>query len=126
MDKKRILLVDDDPDILFTMSEILKISGFDVTARNNGKAALIAAKNHHFDVMVLDLKMPVMDGVETFAELKKNKDNPCVFFVSAFIPDDLKSALLKQGAADVFEKPLDIGKLLKSLDCYRQVHKKSS
>jgi CheY-like chemotaxis protein len=71
MKDARILLVDDETVFANNMSKLLNRRGYQVTAVNSGDAALQALMNNSFDVMVLDLKMPGMDGIATMHEMRK-------------------------------------------------------
>ncbi len=67
----RVLLVDDEAIFTKNMSKLLMFRGYAVTAVNSGDAAIRELEQNHFDVMVLDLKMPGMDGITTLKESKK-------------------------------------------------------
>ena len=70
MKKADILLVDDEVVFTTNMSRLLSSRGYQVTAVNNGEEAIRALKEKPFDVMVLDLKMPLMDGITTLQQMK--------------------------------------------------------
>jgi CheY-like chemotaxis protein len=71
--KKKILVVDDTPDILTVMSAVLSGGGYDVIIASNGKDAVILAKAELPDLILLDIRMPDMDGVQTTDILRSNK-----------------------------------------------------
>ena len=69
--KLKLLIVDDEVDFLNSIAKRLELRSFDVTAVTNGKDAINAAKRRKFDLALLDLKMPGMDGTEVLGVLKK-------------------------------------------------------
>lgn len=73
MDKFRVLIVDDEVDFVETLVKRLIDRGLEVDGVNSGKAALEIIDTKDFDVIVLDVKMPGMDGIETLRENKKEK-----------------------------------------------------
>ena len=79
---KRILVVDDDPDIRVLEEKILKREGYEVTTASNGKAAIEAIKTKEFDLVLLDIMMPGIDGFEVsrfFRRELEDKNMPVVF-----------------------------------------------
>jgi len=72
--KKKILLVDDEPDLLEVMEAILHMGGYDVIRASSGKEALKLAEAEHPDLILLDIKMPEMDGVQT-TDLLRNHES---------------------------------------------------
>jgi two-component system, OmpR family, response regulator ChvI len=66
--KKRIFLVDDEPDITMTISVVLESKGFEVQSYNDPVSALSSFKPYHYDLIILDVKMPSMDGFELYNE----------------------------------------------------------
>lgn len=108
-DKKiKILLVDDEEDILEFVSYNLRKEGFLVELANNGKEAILMALKFHPDLILLDVMMPEMDGVETCLELRKHKDlnNTLIAFLTARSEDYSQIAGLEAGADDYISKPI--------------------
>jgi DNA-binding response OmpR family regulator len=99
--KKRILVVDDDPDITLTLSSVLEESGFDVAFFNNPLLPLRAFKPHYYDLVMLDIKMPEMNGFELYQQLKKKDNRVRVCFLTAIT----EFSDYKQYKKDVYPKP---------------------
>ncbi len=108
----RILIVDDEKNLRFTLAEILQEEGYEVSSAATGEEALAMSQQHHYDVVLLDVRMPGIDGVEVFRELRRRHDMVRVILMSAFAIDDLKRAALDEGAIAFLEKPLDIQKVV--------------
>ena len=81
--RKKILVVDDEPDITFTLNAILKKSGFEVSSFNDPLLALQSFKPHYYDLVTLDIKMPAMNGFELYQKLKEKDDHVKVCFLTA-------------------------------------------
>ncbi len=80
---KRIMLVDDEPDINAALSVVLKRAGYEVDAFENPLIALEKLKPGFYDLIILDIKMPEMDGFELFREIKKVDKKPKICFLTA-------------------------------------------
>jgi CheY-like chemotaxis protein len=109
-DLRRILLVEDDPDIqeLAVMS-LETVGGFDVTACDDGGAAVDAARRSSPDLIVLDWMMPGMNGGETLAALRRDpvtRAVPIIFMTAKVRPEDVER-MRSLGALDVIRKPFD-------------------
>jgi len=104
----KILLVDDEPDILEFMGYNLRKEGYLVTTCTNGKDALKLAQQHIPHLIVLDVMMPEMDGIETCSELRKIPEiqNTIITFLSARSEDFTHIAGLDAGADDYITKPI--------------------
>ncbi len=104
----KILLVDDEPDILEFLSYNLKKEGFEVHTAQNGEEALNIAKKILPQLIILDVMMPEMDGIETCEELKKIPDlnNTIITFLSARGEDYTQIAGFEAGADDFVTKPI--------------------
>jgi len=99
-----IALVDDDRNILTSVSMTLEAEGFQVHTYKDGQEALREISRHPPDLAVLDIKMPRMDGMELLGELKKRADLPVIFLTSK--DDELDEAMgLRMGADDYIKKP---------------------
>ena len=81
--KKRILLVDDEPDITISISAVLESNDLEVTSYNDPGLALSSFKPHHYDLVMLDVKMPKIDGFELYNEIKKIDNRTKVCFITA-------------------------------------------
>ena len=116
MKGSRVLLVDDEVVFTTNMSKLLTSRGYRVTAANSGDAAIRALEESDFDVVVLDLKMPGMDGITTLKEIKK-----LGLFIETLIltgHGSIDSALeaVKLGAYDYLTKPCEIGDLVAKIE----------
>ena len=109
---KRILIVDDDKDLRFNLSCILKEEGYEVIAAADGKQALNALAENVLDLVLLDVRLPGMDGVELLEEIKKIEQNLPIIMLTAY--SDVKSAVkaMKSGAFDYITKPFDEEELI--------------
>jgi DNA-binding response OmpR family regulator len=81
--RKKILVVDDEPDITFTLHAILQKRGFEVSSFNDPLLALQSFKPHYYDLVTLDIKMPIMNGFELYQKLKEKDDHVKVCFLTA-------------------------------------------
>ena len=118
---KRILLIDDEPDITFTVKDILEDNGFQVDSFNDPILALNYYKVNFYDLVILDIKMPKMDGFELYTKIKDKdpKVKICFFTATAMFTEEIKKALLALGKTineDYFiQKPVEMGDLVKKL-----------
>ncbi len=110
MDARRLLLIDDDDDIRDVAAMALEeVGGFEVQAASGGMAGLELARDHAFDVIILDLMMPQLDGVATFERLKSDPATAAipVIFMTATARSGEHDKLRALGAAGVIGKPFD-------------------
>lgn len=115
----RVLIVDDDIDVCETFRDILELEGYTVTMALNGEEALRATEECGFDVVLMDIKMPGMDGVETFAHLHERCPEIPVIMLSAYALHDRIAEALRLGAYAALRKPVGIRKLLDMLTAAR-------
>jgi CheY-like chemotaxis protein len=107
-----VLVVDDSQGICRTMSLILKKKGFDVECVGDGPAAIARARERPFDVFLLDIRLPGMDGVELFKRLKPARPGARYAMMTAYALEDKVREALAGGAEGVFYKPLDLEKVI--------------
>ncbi len=109
---KKILIVDDDEDFRFNLAAVLEEEGHEVIAAKDGKQALKAMEQSAPDLVLLDMKLPGMDGVELLQEMKKKGNNLPVIMLTA--NSDVKNAVhaMKLGAYDYITKPFDDEELI--------------
>jgi two-component system, OmpR family, KDP operon response regulator KdpE len=110
----RVLLVDDDPQLTRALRITLRAAGYEVTAAADGRAALHEAAGERPDLVVLDLGLPDMDGVEVLAGLRPWFPGP-VLVLSARSDSHDKIDALDAGADDYVSKPFDMGEFLARL-----------
>lgn len=108
MSKQKILLVDDEPDILEMIGFNLEREGFEVFTAPNGRKALDLARAHTPDLILLDVMMPEMDGMETCRELRDDArlKNTIIAFLTARNEDYSQIAGFDAGADDYISKPI--------------------
>ncbi len=106
--KQSILLVDDEPDILEFLSYNLKKNGYDVYTASNGEEGIKLARDKKPDLIILDVMMPVMDGMETCDQLRSMDDigHPIIVFLTARSEDYSQISGLEAGADDYIPKPI--------------------
>ena len=104
----KILVVDDEPEVRLVLTEFLESRGYEVTAAGSGAEALAmvdVAKPH---VVLLDVSMPDMDGMETLKRLAASNPGLPIIMVTANADVDVTSRLIAMGAADYIPKPFDL------------------
>ncbi|MGE0636904.1 MAG: response regulator transcription factor [Bacteroidia bacterium] len=108
MEKHKILIVDDEPDILEFMQYNLEKEGFEVFMASSGKQALEVAKRELPDLIILDVMMPGMDGIETCRELRNDARlrDTIIAFLTARNEDYSQIAGFESGADDYIAKPI--------------------
>jgi len=105
--KETILLVDDDPEMLWVLSKILSEEGYRVITADGGKEALTKVEEEEPDLVILDMVMPEMDGIQTLKKAKKIDKNLLIIILTAY--GSIKSAVkaIKLGAYDYLTRPID-------------------
>src|SRR3972149_3202556 len=111
MDKKRIMIVDDDPAILRLLSTNLKARNYEVVTATNGEESLEALQNEFIDLIILDIMMPKVDGVEVCRRIRQWSDVP-IIILSARGDEKDKVRCLEIGADDYLTKPFGIAELM--------------
>jgi DNA-binding NtrC family response regulator len=112
-----VLIVDDDVFMAKTLGDILDLLGYKVTVVNSGMEAIELVKNKkYFDCMFLDIRMPEMNGVETFKNIKHYMPECLVVMMTAYALPDLIEQAKSEGALDVVYKPVNLEKVTKMLE----------
>jgi len=112
MEGKKILLVEDDPNFGSIMKSYLEMNDYEVTLKVDGKQGLSAFKSHAYDICILDVMMPEMDGFTLAREIKKtNSRVPFIFLTAKSLKADMLEGF-KAGADDYITKPFDSEVLL--------------
>jgi DNA-binding response OmpR family regulator len=116
MKKAEILLVDDEPVFANNMARLLRTRGYPVTAVGDGQQALDALREKSYDVMVLDLKMPVLNGIETLRQMKTRALPTEVLVLTAHGSMDSAFEAIEMGAFDYVTKPCEIADLVAKIE----------
>mgnify|MGYP001073487035 FL=1 len=116
MKDAKILLVDDEVVFANNMSKLLNRRGYQVTAVNGGDTALRSLMENPFDVMVLDLKMPGMDGIAVLHEMKKLGLVTEVLVLTGHGSIDTALEAIQLGAYDYLTKPCEIAELVSKIE----------
>ncbi len=112
---KKILVVDDEEDLLHMLEKRLTAAGYSVVTTSKGMNAVSLAKSHHPDIIILDVLMPDMDGGEVAAQLKEHpliRDIPVIFLTALLTKTEEYKGNHTVSSNITFAKPFDIGELL--------------
>ncbi len=112
----KVLVVDDQRSIRLTLSAILESRGCDVTEAEDGYRAIDAAAEGFFDLVLMDIKMPGINGVQTFREIKKTSPGSLVVMMTGYAVQDLVDTAMEEGALSVIYKPFEMEEVFKLLD----------
>jgi CheY-like chemotaxis protein len=122
LEGKKVLLVDDDVRNLYALSSVLEDKGLEITSAQNGSEALALLKDidKNFDIILMDIMMPVMDGYETIRQIKKDKKiiNIPIIALTAKAQKKDKQLCIDAGADDYLSKPIDHELLLSLLNVW--------
>ncbi|MCF6157945.1 MAG: response regulator [wastewater metagenome] len=102
---KRILIVDDEEGYRKVLKNSLTDLGFQTKAVNNGLDALEEIKRHYYSVILLDVKMPGMDGIELLDQMQEMRFDSHVVIITAYTDEDVVKEAIRKGAKKVITKP---------------------
>ena len=109
---KTILVVDDDKSILRTFTRILQKNGYKIDSVETGKEAIEKAENRHYDLALVDMRLPDMDGTDLLAKLKKQLENTIKIIITGFPSLESGVKALDEGADAYLVKPVKPEELL--------------
>lgn len=107
-----ILIVDDDPSLCRTMQMILERRGYAVETAPDGVQAVERVRAHPFDMILMDIRMPVLDGVQALREIKALRPDAVVTLMTGYAMEDLLQDALAEGAFAVLDKPVDVEEVM--------------
>lgn len=107
----RILVADDDPDIVLSVSERLRWMGYEVITASDGCAALSAVESHSLDLVLIDVSMPRLSGIEVLKWIRPRWPNLPVVILTAYGTIRLAVEAMKEGAVDFIAKPFEHGQI---------------
>jgi CheY-like chemotaxis protein len=115
---KHILIIDDDPSILLLFSQFLESAGYSVASAPDGTEGLRSVKAEKPDLIITDIMMPEMDGLELLMEIKRNHPGIPVIAISGGMkirPISFLPQAKKLGARHIFQKPVALAELLQAV-----------
>jgi len=113
--KAKVLLVDDEVDFLETLSERLEVRGLKVSTATSGEDALANADKEEYDLIVLDLSMPGIDGLETLKRIKTRQPEAEIIILTGHGSIRTGIEAMKLGAEDFLQKPVNISELMEKI-----------
>src|SRR5271157_5115293 len=114
-ESQNILVVDDDLGICKTVSDILRISGFRVTFAISGYEAIESYQQQEFDLVFMDMRMPGLNGLETYRELKSINPSVKVIIMTAYSMEDILTKAKDEGVLSIISKPFRMQGLIDTI-----------
>jgi DNA-binding response OmpR family regulator len=115
MIKFKVLLVDDEEELVDTLTERLMLRGIETVGVISGAEAIRSVKEREFDIVVLDVKMPGMDGLEVLREIKRIRPKAQIILLTGRGSAKESQMCLEQGAFDYLIKPINIEDLIQKM-----------
>jgi len=112
VDETRIMVIDDEPLMKITVQDALVADGYKVTAAETGEKGLSLFRESPVDILITDLRLPDMDGIEILKEVKSLNPSTQVVLITAYGSIDSAVSAMKEGASDYLTKPFSIDELL--------------
>jgi len=108
----KILIVDDEKNMRQTLAAILRDEGYQVVTAATGEEAVERCGREQFGIVLMDVRMPGIDGVEAFRRIRRHREGVRVILMSAYSVEHLKETALDEGAIAFLPKPLDLEKVV--------------
>jgi DNA-binding NtrC family response regulator len=112
MGKTTIMVVDDDVALADGLADVLDAKGYNVSVANDGFKALELVNQHILDIALMDIRMPQMNGVETFRRIKAIRPQMKVIMMTAYSAENLVDEAMQEGAKEVINKPINLDRLI--------------
>jgi DNA-binding NtrC family response regulator len=114
-ERKRILVVDDEASVLFVLQQVLDRveNGYDVVTARDGRSALVEVQKHHYDLVITDLRMPSVGGLELTRELRKISPETRVVWITAYWSPEVAQEADRLRVRKLLNKPLEVREIRK-------------
>ncbi len=109
----RVLIVDDETNMRKTLADILALEGYRVTTASSGEEAVGICRGDPQDVVLMDIRMPGIDGFEALRRIRQSQPDSRIILMSAFAITELRQQALEEGAIAILPKPLDVEKVVR-------------
>ena len=120
MSSKKILIVDDDEAMVETLCDVLELHGWEPVRASNGEQAVEVVTSGEVDIVLMDIRMPKMNGVEALKVIKSRRPSARVVLFTASAAQELLADAERYGAERVLRKPVDAAELLAVLEGLRK------
>ncbi len=120
----KILVVDDERDLGYLLGAILKLKGHEVIPVFDGYQAIEEVKTTHYDLIMMDIRLPGINGVEAFIQIKEIDPKVKVVMMTGFAVEDLIEESIQQGAYACIHKPFDLEKVIGTIEQVLMENKK--
>jgi len=114
MAQMKVMIVDDDRDLAEGLAELLELHGYAVELAINGQEAVERSRKADYDVTFMDVRMPVMNGVDSFFEIRRIRPQARIVMMTGF-KEEVVNKALAAGAVGLLNKPFAIDKMLQQL-----------
>jgi len=122
----KVLIVDDEKDFLDIMAERMGARGVEVSTTTSAENALKMVRKETYDVVIMDLMMPEMDGFKALKLFKETRPDLPIILLTANVPEEKCIEAIKLGAMDVIEKPADLNLLTQKIEEVKALKNKQS
>ena len=111
-----IVIVDDDPGMCRSLERMIRSYGFEAKAFSSAEAYLVSGHVNNTTCLILDLRMPGMNGLDLQTQLRAEGRRFPIIFITGYLDDEVREKALLGGAIDILEKPFDSHVLIKKID----------
>ena len=115
-----ILVVDDNPSMADTLADILGVKGFEVHSAYSGAEALETLRDYPFDILLTDVRMPDMNGVELYRATRQTHPHLITVLMTAYAADDIIQQGMAEGIKTVLTKPLEVNFMIHLFSAYKK------
>ena len=122
-DKGSVLIVDDNESLCETLSFILNRKGYATATASDGSDAVKQTEETPFDVTLMDIRMPGMNGVEAFKKIKRLRPKAAVVMMTGYSVEELVKEALEEGAFGIIYKPMDIDRVISLIEEAKRARK---
>ena len=123
MSKPNILIIEDNEDMIFTLTKTLKKEGYNILSSTEGKKGLSILKNKIVDIVILDIKLPDINGIELLSKIKDIDSDILVLMMTAMTDAQPAIEAMKKGAYDYLVKPFELEELKLNVKKILETHK---
>ena len=107
----RIMIIEDDEEMRSLLKDFFEEEGFEIDSVSNGVDALRMLSKDHFDLVITDIRMPGLTGLDILPRIRRLKPETPIIVMTAYGSDDVRRRAFERGATDYLEKPIRLSKL---------------